>query len=181
MYDLYIVTTQTGSLLSRTIKFYTRAPYNHVSIGFDEKLESIYSFGRRTPRNPMNGGFVKEAKNEGVYKIFKQTTCRVYKIEISDLEYKEIKKEINKFCKHKDKYKYNFLGLVAIKFGIKLKRENKFYCTEFVGTVLSDSKVVNFDKEAALLTPYDFYKIERAKLVYEGKFSDYLPLNLVTI
>lgn len=170
-----MVMTQTGSLLSRTIKLYTKEPYNHVSIGFDKNLDKIYSFGRKNPRNPLFAGFVEEDINDGVYKIFKDTTCRIYKMEISDREYIRLKRKIDLFDRRKDKYKYNLLGLVTLMFGIPLQRKNHYFCSQFVARVLYSSKIVDFEKDFSLVKPNDFDSIENTVLVYEGKLSEYDP------
>ena len=59
--QLYIVISQTGTLLSRILKALTGAEYNHASISLSEDLEEMYSFGRRYPYNPFWGGFVMES------------------------------------------------------------------------------------------------------------------------
>jgi len=111
----------------------------------------------------------------GVYKIFKDTTCRLYEIKINDLEYNIIKEEIEIFNREKDKYRYNFLGVVALKFGIVLNRENHYFCSQFVARVLDKSKVIDFDKDWAVVIPEDFYNIKNAELVYEGLLTQYEP------
>ena len=57
---VYILLTDTGSLLTKLIKLYTKKPYNHASISFDFELSEVYSFGRKKVENPFHGGFVKE-------------------------------------------------------------------------------------------------------------------------
>ena len=47
--QLYIVISQTGTLLSRILKHITGAEYNHASISMSRDLEKMYSFGRRHP------------------------------------------------------------------------------------------------------------------------------------
>lgn len=47
--QLYIVISQTGTLLSRILKQITGAEYNHASISLSRDLERMYSFGRRHP------------------------------------------------------------------------------------------------------------------------------------
>ena len=44
MKNLYIVITQTGTLLSRVLRQVTGAPFNHVSLSLDASLEQMYSF-----------------------------------------------------------------------------------------------------------------------------------------
>ena len=51
--QLYIVISQTGTLLSRILKQITGAEYNHASISLPRDLERMYSFGRRHPYNPF--------------------------------------------------------------------------------------------------------------------------------
>lgn len=62
---LYIVVSQTGTLLSRVLKLITGAQYNHVSLGLQPDLEYMYSFGRKNPYNPFYGGFVIESPKWG--------------------------------------------------------------------------------------------------------------------
>ncbi|MFS8630040.1 MAG: hypothetical protein LOD92_02505, partial [Bacillales bacterium] len=64
---VYILLTDTGTLFSRMIKFYTGAPYNHVSIALDEKLDQLYSFGRKVYCNPFSAGFIHERIDRGVF------------------------------------------------------------------------------------------------------------------
>lgn len=63
--QLYIVISQTGTLLSRILKQITGAEYNHASISLSRDLERMYSFGRRHPYNPFWGGFVIESPRTG--------------------------------------------------------------------------------------------------------------------
>lgn len=69
--QLYIVISQTGTLLSRILKQITGAEYNHASISLSRDLERMYSFGRRHPYNPFWGGFVIESPRTGTFKRFR--------------------------------------------------------------------------------------------------------------
>ena len=71
--QLYIVISQTGTLLSRILKQITGAEYNHASISLSRDLERMYSFGRRHPYNPFWGGFVIESPRTGTFKRFSET------------------------------------------------------------------------------------------------------------
>ena len=68
--QLYIVISQTGTLLSRILKQITDAEYNHASISLSRNLERMCSFGRRHPYNPFWGGFVIESPRTGTFKRF---------------------------------------------------------------------------------------------------------------
>ena len=78
---IYIVLTDTGTLLSKAIGMYTRTDLNHASIAFDEQLTEMYSFGRKQRHNPFIGGFVKENAADG---IFRDATCAVFSYVVSD-------------------------------------------------------------------------------------------------
>ena len=52
-YKIYIVLSQTYSMLARTIKSITREKYSHVSIAFDENCDEMYSFGRKWKHFPF--------------------------------------------------------------------------------------------------------------------------------
>ena len=46
MRSIYLVMSQTGTILSKAIKGVTCDQYNHISISLDPSLECMYSFGR---------------------------------------------------------------------------------------------------------------------------------------
>ncbi|MUV37483.1 hypothetical protein JNUCC1_01289 [Lentibacillus sp. JNUCC-1] len=52
---VYFLFTDTGTYLSKAINYCTKQPLNHVSIGFDDELSEVYSFGRKRPKNPFIG------------------------------------------------------------------------------------------------------------------------------
>ena len=88
---IYIVLTYTGTILSKAVKVYTRKKYSHISIALDKELKEMYSFGRLNPYNPFIGGFVHESINSGTFKRFKNTTTRIYSLNVSDKQYEKIK------------------------------------------------------------------------------------------
>ena len=89
MKKIYIVMTQTGTILSRLVKLRTGCEYGHVSIALDENLDKMYSFGRLNPYNPFWGGFVHERINSGTFKRFSKTRARIYSLEIDDEQYEK--------------------------------------------------------------------------------------------
>ena len=133
---LYIVLTDTGSLLTRAIKFFTKAPYNHVSISLDPSLKSLYSFGRKRPRNPFMGGFVEESFYDGTFKRFDKTECLVLEMNIDDDIYERLIKNIDIFKSQSDIYHYNFIGLFGAAVGKQVSRRNGYYCSHFVAQVM---------------------------------------------
>lgn len=167
---VYLLFTDTGTILTKTIKLYTRTPYNHASISFDEALIELYSFGRKNPRNPFIGGFVKENINEG---LFKHANCAIYCLAVKEADYYKMKRYINKIESQKENYRYNLIGLFAIILNIQLKRENAFFCSEFVASVLMQSDDIDLIMPISFITPTDLQALDNINLVYRGRLKDY--------
>jgi len=170
---VYIMLTDTGTWLNKVVKKYTDAPYNHASIGLDENLETLYSFGRKKPKNPFYGGFVKEDVVSGTYRHFPNTKCVLYRLQITDKQYKRIRRIIKKFENRKHKYTFNFIGLMAVMIDKPVKRKSAYFCSQFVAEVLRRSGVYVFDKESALVQPNDLSNVPKLEKLYEGKLYDY--------
>lgn len=168
--SVYILLTDTGTLFTRAIKMYTRKPYNHASIAFDEALTEVYSFGRKNPRNPFIGGFVEENINEGLYK---QATGVIYRLNVSEHAYEKMREYVKTIDNQKGDYRYNLLGLIAIIFNIPLNRENAFFCSQFVATVLKQSGSVDLNMPLAFIKPHDLQELTDLELVYEGSLHHY--------
>lgn len=166
---VYLLFTNTGTILTRLIKLYTKHPLNHVSIAFDEQLTDIYSFGRKKPYNPFIGGFVKEQKNEG---LMKRADCAIYSLRVTKDEFERMIAEIKKVEEKKELYKYNLIGLFAIMLNKRIERKYAFFCSEFVATVLNVKQDL-LRKVPSLSTPQDLMYLDDLKLVYQGKLSCY--------
>lgn len=172
MRTIYVVLTYTGTWLSKSIKMVTRHKYAHVSISLDETLQAMFSFGRRKVNNPIIGGFVKERINHGVYKKFSETEAEIYKLEISDEGYEHIEDILQHMLPHKEKYKFNFIGLVLAGIHKKAEFKHSFYCAEFVKYLLENGKV-DLSYLPDPIRPIDFQNLRNAELIYQGKLRDY--------
>ncbi|MFS0777852.1 hypothetical protein ABC255_17875 [Neobacillus sp. 3P2-tot-E-2] len=183
--QMYLLLTNTGSFLTKLIKLYTKKPYNHASIAFDCQLSEVYSFGRKTVRNPFIGGFVKENVKTG---LFKQANCVIYSIAVTEEQIQKMN-QVLKECELKKKdYRYNFIGLFGVMFNKPIKRKNAFFCSQFVAFLLEESNIIYFNKPLSLITPHDLQSTSTFQFVYEGKLKDYLnekeaefPLNFVSV
>ena len=171
MKKIYLVLTHTGTMLSRIIKVYTKNEFSHSSISLDDKLMKMYSFGRLNPNNPFIGGFVHEYIDKGTFKRFKNTTTKVYELNISDEQYDKIQEIINKLETHKSEYKFNVLGLFLVALKFRYKREKSFYCAEFVKYVLEHSNLnLNLPN---IPKPDDFRNLDGMLEIYTGKLNQY--------
>ncbi len=171
--QLYIVISQTGTLLSRILKYITGAEYNHASISLSRDLDKMYSFGRRHPYNPFWGGFVIESPHAGTFKRFSDTKVLILSVEITEEQYAELEKRITAMWSQRKKYRYNFAGLCLAYFHVEWKRTNYFYCSEFVGEILIKSRVIGMENlHPSIIQPMHFLQLPHTQ-IYCGKLSEY--------
>lgn len=172
MKKIYIVLTQTGTLLSRTIKLCTGKQYNHVSIALDEDLEQLYSFGRINPYNAFIGGFVHEGIDKGTFKRFYRTETQVFGKTITDEQYEKLKINIENIEKNKHKYRFNLTGLALAGIHKDYSPVNKFFCSQFVRHVMNCSGI-DTSVIPDIPQPEDFKKLEGMELIYDGQLRFY--------
>ncbi|MNW45904.1 hypothetical protein D3C74_231800 [compost metagenome] len=174
-YSVYILLTNTGTLFTKMIKTYTKAPYNHASISFDRTLSELYSFGRKNPHNPLNGGFVKEDIKTGTFSKYPNTTCVIYELQVSEREVEKMQRVLQLFIRRRNKFLYNILGVIGVALKEPVEFSNSYFCSQFVAEILERSGIKLWNKLPALVTPDDFRQSDRLQLIYEGKLSDYEP------
>lgn len=172
---IYVLLTDTGTLLTRMIKSYTKKPYNHASIAFDNELDEIYSFGRKTVKNPFIGGFVREDIHSV---LFHQAPCAIYSLTINNDEYQKMFQYIQEISAKKELYRYNFIGLFGVMLKKPIYRKNAFFCSQFVASVLEESQVIGFEVDLSLVEPSDLPGFANFQLIFEGILSDYYKRNL---
>jgi hypothetical protein len=175
---VYILLTDTGTWLSKMIKAYTKEPFNHASLAFDEDMQEVYSFGRKHESNPFLGGFVKENLLSPLFLDDKrETTCAVYCIEVGKAAYERIRQTVKDHELRENDYKYNALGLFGVALNIKLKRKNAYFCSQFVSEMFLAGGVALTGKCPEFTTPGDLGKSRHANLLYTGNLRDYPPLS----
>ncbi|WP_047985581.1 hypothetical protein [Ornithinibacillus californiensis] len=167
---IYLLLSDTGTMFTRLIKSYTRKPYNHASIAFDADLKEVYSFGRKTARNPFIGGFVREDMDSA---LFTQADCAIYSLTVTNEDLHKMHRFIQLIGENKELYRYNLLGLFGVLVKKPIKRKNAFFCSQFVASVLKESSAINFDKDLSLVQPTDLLRSADFELVYEGRLKDY--------
>ncbi|MBQ8044069.1 MAG: hypothetical protein IJ272_08000 [Clostridia bacterium] len=172
MKKIYIILTQSGTLFSKTIRFFTGKPYNHASIGLNESLDEFYSFGRKIPTNPFIAGFVTEHKDTGVFEIFKKSPSVVIELPVTNEQYESISNMINNFKINKDDYKYDLINVAFFYSRYRLKRINRFFCSQFVAYVLN-SAGISTPKPPEQIQAVDFLKLKKANVIYKGHIQNY--------
>ena len=171
--QIYIVLTQTSSVLSRVIKLFTKAEFNHVSISLSENLETMWSFGRRQPYNPFWAGFVMESPRAGTFRRFPQTTAAVLALDVSQETYEGIREMMEKMYLDRKKYGYNFVGLCCAAIGICYSADHKYYCSEFARAVFEKFQIPGAEQFGKFVEPSHFLSFPGVVLVYQGLLRDY--------
>lgn|SRR5690625_1247764 len=172
--DLYILLTDTGTLFSKMIKFFTKAPYNHVSIGFDHELKELYSFGRKKPYNPFVAGFVKENIR---HVVFCHAKCALYRFQVDSHQRAGIYHLVKKLYHEREQYKYNLLGLMGVLLKKDFNRKKAFFCSQFIATVLAENGLQLVQKPPAFTTPADFQEVLASQIIFEGTMGELLIKN----
>lgn len=167
---IYLLLTDTGTLFNRIIKVYTNAPYNHASIAFDEELEEVYSFGRKNPRNPFRAGLVKEDIYSG---LFQYAAGAVYCLTVSEKQFQKMYHDVQSMYAKRESYHYHLLGLFGVMINMPIKKENAFFCSQFVSTVLKKSGSIDFAVDISLIKPSDLPYTANFQLMYQGELRDF--------
>ena len=170
---VYIVISQTGTLLSRFLKLVTKAEYNHASISLVPDLSTMYSFGRKNPYDPFRAGFVTESARFGTFKRFSQTRIVVLDIAVSEEQYQAIARRINTMTMLKQHYHYNYLGLWLAFLRIRYRQKRCFYCSEFVKDILEKQNIHGVSQLDAIVQPIHFLSLPTAQQIYAGLLREY--------
>lgn len=167
---IYIVLSNTGTLLSKAIGVYTRKELNHASIAFDEELNEMYSFGRKNKNNPFIGGFVREDATAG---LFTNATCAIYTCQVTEEEYNRMQEKIRQMERQKDLYKYNLIGLFGIAMNIKIEREHAFFCSQFVATIMNECGS-SLRVAPNFVQPHHFEQHASLRMKFKGNLQTYV-------
>ncbi len=183
MKPIYVVLTFTGSFFSFLIRIVSYVPYSHVSLSLRNSFRPMYSFGRLNPWFPIPGGFVHENIDRGLYGRKPKTTCRVYRVLVSEEQHRAVYHAMREIRKRRTVLKYDYFGFVQLAFK-KNKERSRFVCSTFVADVFEKSGMPLFDQASWLVTPLDFYRSSNLELVFEGLLKDVhsaVPLERSTV
>lgn len=177
---LYIVVSQTGSIVSKILKLLTGARYNHVSVALDETLTPMYSFARKYTYNPFWGAFVREYPGRGALGRFKNTEVVVLELNCSSEQYDAVAARLEKMYREREKYRYNYRGLFSAYFSKKYHKKHHYYCSEFVRDLLERSGIIPENSFGDIAKPIDFLRLPQAACVYCGRLRKYRPPTVAT-
>ena len=159
MKHIYIILTQSGTTISKFLKFFSKKAFNHSSLALDKSLNEFYSFGRKKVNNFLNGGFVVEHKDKGVFERWPNTPCLVIEKDVTDEQHETIQKIIKEnFINNKESFKYNFIAVPFVNTKININND-KYFCSSFVAHILN-SVGIETTKSPNHMEPVDFLKLE---------------------
>ena len=92
MKTLYIFLTRSGTLVSNLVYALTGAEYTHISLAFDEDLNTLYSSTRKNGYTMFPAGPSREYLNKGVFRLRENIPCALYALEVSDEAYARAKR-----------------------------------------------------------------------------------------
>lgn len=182
MRSIYIILTCSTSIPSRVIGLFTHEPFTHVSIAFESDLNVMYSFARLYSAMPLPAGLTEEHLDCGFYKRQGDIPCAILRLDVPDRVFFRIKDRVYRMLQRRRDYRYSMLGLIMCKLNIPLELPNRFFCSQFVGSLLNDSGALTLPKPASLMHPSDFRSVNGLTLLYDGGLSElraehFLPLE----
>mgnify|MGYP006988175271 CR=1 FL=1 len=92
MKTLYIFLTRSGTLVSNLVYALTGAEYTHISLAFDENLNTLYSSTRKNGYTMFPAGPSREYLNKGVFRLRENIPCALYALEVPDEAYARAKR-----------------------------------------------------------------------------------------
>ena len=173
MKEIYILLTNSHTLISKAIYLTTGAEYTHAALAIDKDLTMLYSFGRKFKWSMVPSGFVREGINHGVMGDSENMRCALYTLTISDASYQRLANRLRHMEARRDCYKFNYFGLPMCGFGWKSGKKHVFFCSQFVCHVLQKSGAIDHHKHPSLTHPVDFQKLKCARKIFEGKISEW--------
>lgn len=165
-FPVFIFLSYTGTRMAQLIKSFTHDPYAHSSMSFNTTLEDMISFNR--------DGMVVENIQTGIWKKnAKQIKYSLYMYMATAQEYDAMKRFVDELLTRKNKLKYNMLGLTNFIFGRGSEREDKFFCSEFVASVISAGNSTLLKQSPHMTTPYNLAKNKNFIFIKKGILSHY--------
>lgn len=177
---IYVVLSQTGSIVSAMLKLFTKDKYNHVSISFDDDLNEMCSFGRYYTYFPFWGGFVHENTDKGLLKKCKNAQTLILKFNATQSQIDSVKKKIEEMFASKKKYRYDMIGVFLALFNVKKKRKYRYFCSEFVRDILAENGVIDENLCPKIMKPIDFIQMG-GEIIYEGSLHSYVNKFAVNV
>ena len=168
MDPVFIVFTSANNIVSNSIKWFTDSQWAHVSIGLDSSLDKTYSYVTDFTNHELGFGI------EGLDKYKKQDptmNIRVFAFFVTKHQKEKMRKEIQKFIKHKSETKYAFENIIKVvtrqDMDNKLTYKQSMICSQFVYNILMIGKFKMWKKINGVIVPEHLQGLSNDNRVYE--------------
>ena len=175
---VFVVLVAGNSLAGASIKWFTDSQWSHISIGFDSKLKTLYSFNFYIDEFKVTNGFSIEGKDLYL-KQNRNMKIKTYCLFVTPEQKESMLEAIDWYIKNKNKTRYDFGNIfkITLRSNKDSNDKDKMICSQFVYSIL---KLANFKmkitKNNSKITPSDIDKLAndaRFYCMYEGKLSEY--------
>ena len=164
---VYVFIINEKIATTKVVKFFTKQPYNHISLSFDKSLTNMPTFS--------TGGFIRE----NISKFKPEASFSLYKIAVPKDVIIVMKDLIDNIDKCKKDYKYSYKGLLGFVFKRHPEKfnnkENAMFCSQFCARMFATAGMPVFTKPDYTIRPYDFAKNKKFKFCYKGLIKNYDP------
>ena len=157
---IFVLLTQFPGLDSKALRWWTRFPYSHVSLGLDEDINTFYSF--------VVKGFIVEDISRYNKPGRQPFPCVLYAMEVSETTYQAVKNNLLSFVHSPSRFSYTRLGLILTLINIPWRLKNRYICSHFVAQTLQRCTATRLKKHSTLYLPKDFSRLKGLRMVFRG-------------
>lgn len=176
MKNIYVILSATPTMMGKIIRIFTKSSYNHSSISLTENLNEMYSFARYRASNPLVGGFVREFPQRFTLGKEEDVNIKVYRIPVTDRQYRAIKLFIYKMKSDKEENIYNTLAALGILLGWNLHTYKAYTCADFVTRSLIEGNILENSYISKSIIPDEIQWMLEKYIFYNGCLKNYHPI-----
>ena len=157
---IFILLTKFPSTGANVLHRLTGCGYTHASIGLEEDMNTFYSF--------VTKGFIVEKLTRYLKPDRPPFPCLLYEIAVPERTYREIGALLSDFVRKQPLLRYNKLGVVLGLLHIARKRENHYFCSQFVAEIVRRGQAAPLVKDSALYFPKDLQALRGTRELFRG-------------
>ena len=157
---IFVLLTQFPGFDSKALRWWTRFPYSHVSLGLDEDMNTFYSF--------VVKGFIVEDISRYNKPGRMPFPCELYALEVSEETYQAVKKNMLTFVNKRSSLSYSRLGLILTLIKIPWRLKNRYICSHFMAQTLQRCAAARLKKDSTLYLPKDFPRLKELHMIFKG-------------
>ncbi|MBQ7416348.1 MAG: hypothetical protein IJW14_04870 [Oscillospiraceae bacterium] len=158
---LYILLTRFPGLDSDALRWWTRFPYTHASIGLEEDMNTFYSF-------VVKGFIVEDISRYNSKPGRAPFPCALYELEVCPAVYEKAKQILMKFVSNRANLHYNTLGMLLSLIKIPMRRQSHYFCSHFVAELLQRCDGAQLSKRSTLYLPRDLQRLGGIRMIFQG-------------